>query len=421
MRTFPRMVLLAALLVAFSTLSRTPATAQSSPADLSGAWVLDRDLSQFPKEVGFGAVVTAPGLGDATGGSSRGGRRGGGLQPSLRPGGESYDDGRRRQILSDEARTPPARLTIVDTPTVVTITDDKGQVRTLHPGGPAEALALDNVTVLTIATREENKLVVLYAVEDLRQIRYTYSRSLGGGPLMVDVQFLERGNGEVVRRVYKSASLVPAATASGAGAGGGAGVPPGAPPGFPGRPPAGSAANAPGTPGTPGTPGSPGAGGGGGGFPDRVPAAGSGGPVAMPRNGSEYKGLARMGLVLEDLGPQAAACGLKRETLLPAITKYFTDAGIRMVRDADDDTYLYVRIMTSTMSGGTCVSRFDWTIYSTTGATLSYQKSPLLLQVELARRGGLVGSAPATHGNDVMQQMGSTLGPIAATIRDANK
>lgn len=366
-----------------------------SPTDLSGSWVLDRDNSQFPKEIGFGTIGSPFTGGDDNTASApaRGRRDGGGrsgsLQPSLRPGGESYDEGRRRQLLTDEVRTPPARLTIVDTPSTVTITDDKGGTRTFHPGAGAESLPLENVSVLTIASREDGKLTVLYSVADLRQIRYVFSRALGGGPLMVDVQLLERGNGEIIRRIYRPAPSTPSTTTSSTGT-----------------------TNTPNGAAAPNGADNRTAGG--------VPAAGSGGPAVLPRAGSEYKGLTRIGLVVEELGPQAASCGVTREGLSTAVAKYFTDAGLKVTRDSDDDTYVYVRVMTSAL-GGSCVSRFDWTIYSMSDATLSYQRSPLLLQVELARRGGLVGGPAATHGNEVLQQMGSTLGPIATTIRDANK
>lgn len=375
-------------------------SSQTSQTSLTGTWVLDRENSQFPPEIGFGALSAASAGPDDTVGGARRGRRGGGggggLQPALRPGGESYDEGRRRAILSDEVRTPPARLTIVDTPDAVTMTTDKGLSRTFHPGGPAESLPLENVSVLAIATREADRLVVLYAVQSQRQLRYTFSRALGGGPLMVDVEFLERGQGERIRRIYKAEVTAPASPGSGRSTG-----------------PAGSGGAA-GPGGLPAAGGVPAAGG--------IPAAGSGGgPVAMPRNGSEYQGLTRLGLVIEELGSQAATCGLRREALQAAVSKPFTDAGLTVTRDSDDDTYVYVRIMTSTLASGMCVSRWDWTIYSMTGATLSYQRSPLLLQVELARRGGMVAGAATAHSSELVQRLTEGLTTVAAAMRDANR
>ena len=141
----------------------------------------------------------------------------------------------------------------------------------------------------------------------------------------------------------------------------------------------------------------------------------------MPRAGSEFTGLTRIGIVVEELSSQSSGCGLKRDELETAVARPFTDVGIRAVRNGDEDTYLYVNIMTSTMTSGMCISRWDWSINSTTDATLSYQKRPLLAQVLLAKKGGLSGSMPATHGGDVMRGMIDGLTQIAAMIRDANK
>ncbi len=111
--------------------------------------------------------------------------------------------------LTDEVRTPPAHVTIVDTPEVVTFSNDAGEVRSVHPDGRAETLTIAGTPVLTIAHREGGKLIVLYAVEDLRQIRYTFAHGEGNAPLVVDVEFLERSTpGDIVRLIYKT--FVPA-------------------------------------------------------------------------------------------------------------------------------------------------------------------------------------------------------------------
>jgi hypothetical protein len=68
-----------------------------------------------------------------------------------------------------------------------------------------------------------------------------------------------------------------------------------------------------------------------------------------------------------------------------------------------------------------CITRFDWAINSTTEATLSYQHTPLLAQVVLARKGGLTGSMPATHAADVVRAMSDGLDQIAQIIRNANR
>jgi hypothetical protein len=316
------------------------------------------------------------------GSDARGGRRGrsGGVPvPALRPQGESYDAAQRRQALTDEVRTPPDRLTIVDTADRVTITDDKERTRTFHPDGRAEVLPIDNAQVLTTVRRDAGTLVVLYSVADLRQIRYTFSRPDGGAQLVVDVQFLDRGrDGDAVRRVYTHPSNgpSPSATTSGRGTESGA---------------------------------------------DSAQRAAAAPPSSMPRAGSEFTGLTRLGLVVEEPSAQAVACGLTREGLEKAVAPHFTDAGLKISTNADEDTYVYVTVITSALPNGMCITRFDWAINSTTEATLSYQHTPLLAQVVLARKGGLTGSMPATHAADVVRAMSDGLDQIAQIIRNANR
>jgi hypothetical protein len=342
---------------------------ESSP--FSGTWVFDRGLSQIPREFGFGADFIPAG-GD--------GRRGpGAADPALRPRGDSYEDATRRQRLTDAVRNPPERVTISETPDTVVIRDDRGEERTFHPDGRAETLQLGTTPLLTTARRDEGKLVVLYAVADLRQLRYTYSRTSSPAQLIVDVQFIERGvAGDTVRLVYK---------------------PPMAPPVTTGN--AGSAA--------------------GSSAPTDRPAAPSAPPVAVPRAGSEFTGLTRIGIVVEEPGQLAIGCGLSRTALEAAASKPFTDAGLRVSRNSDEDTYVHVTVMTSTLPNGMCISRYDWSIYAMTDATLSYQNRPLLVQVLLAHKGGLTGSMPAAHPADVTRGLTDGLTQIAGIIRDANR
>ena len=356
-------------------------------ASLTGTWTIDRTASEFPRELGFGASFVPIEDGAQGNNRGRGNRRGGGggnstgaVSPALRPQGESYDDGQRREQLTEEVRTPPSRLTIVESADSVTMTDEDGRSRAFHPDGRAETLQIGSVPVLITARRDAGKLVVLYAVEDLRQIRYTYSRSTSPNQLQIDVEFLERGKGDVVRRVYAPLGPQTPATTTAASA------------------PSGGAPGAPRT---------------GAGVPPAKPA--------LPRAGSEFTGLSRIGIVVEELSTQSAGCGLKREEVEAAVAKPFADAGVKAIRNGDEDTYLYVNIMTSTLPTGMCISRWDWSISSTTDATLSYQHSPLLAQVLLARKGGLSGSMPPTHAADLMKGMSDGLTQIATIIRDANK
>jgi len=354
-------------------------------ASLSGTWTIDRDASEFPREVGFNAdFLPAPGRGDSapSGRRGRGGSGGGGggtaPQPALRPQGESYDAAQRREKLTDEVRTPANRLTVVDQPDAVTITDERGNSRTFHLDTPSETVMVSDVPVLVTAHRESSVLIVTYSVADLRQLRYSFSRM--DNRLVVDAQFVERGRGDSVRRIYNEGNGRPPSTST-TGAG------------------AASSGQTPG--GVPAAPGAP--------------------PAAMPRGGSEFTGLVKLGVVIEDLGAQAQGCGLTVPALEAAVSKPFTDAGIKVSRNSDEDTYVHVSIMTSTMPTGMCISRYDWSIYSTTDATLSYQQRPLLAQVLLAHKGGLSGSMPSTHAADVLRSLGDGLTQIAGIIHDANR
>src|SRR5207249_3626731 len=107
---------------------------QVSP--IAGAWTLNRSLSEMPREIGFnpnwfppptstGRTGSTSSGGRGRRGSSSGGNAGG--APFSAPRSESYDDSRRLQLLTAEARNPPARLIIVDTPAAVTMTNELGQ------------------------------------------------------------------------------------------------------------------------------------------------------------------------------------------------------------------------------------------------------------------------------------------------------
>src|SRR5258705_664282 len=83
-----------------------------SPSDLAGTWALNRQLSQFPSELGFSADflgALGPGAGPVGGGRG-GGRRGGGGggiggglgAPKIVR--ETEEDAQRGLLLTDEGR-----------------------------------------------------------------------------------------------------------------------------------------------------------------------------------------------------------------------------------------------------------------------------------------------------------------------------
>ena len=181
-------------------------TRAQASGDLSGKWTLNRALSQFPSELGFDANFHSMAV-DEQEAAERGGR--GRRPPSRMPVPESADEGARKQQLTDEVRDPAANLTITDTPEVVTFADDRGRSRTFHPNGKEELIQLGGVGVVTIARREADQLVVLYEVAQGRQIRYAFSRLDDPARLIVETQFIDRGNADKVTRLYEPAKQRP--------------------------------------------------------------------------------------------------------------------------------------------------------------------------------------------------------------------
>ncbi len=357
-------------------------TFAQSGSDLSGRWTLNRDLSDSPREVGFGVEWLTPRTTPESPGSGGGrGHRGssgaGGSSPfSTRP--ESEDDAKRVQQLTAEVRSPSAHLTIVDTAAAVTVTDDRGHSRTFHPTGIKETVQLEDVPVSVTTRREPGRLVVVYSVEPGRELRYTYART-SAERLEVDAQFVERGGGDTIKRVYDPAS---AAT-----------EPPASPSSL--RAAAPSAATA---------------------APPTAPSQ-----VGAVAPGAELKGLTKLGVVVEDLSTQAVACGLNRTTIENAASKHLSDAGFKVARNSDEDTYLYINIKTSTLGNGVCVSRYDAFVYTYTVGKLEYQQTPVLVQVSLLHNGGMAAGAPAAHADAVLRGLTEYVDQFAARIRDANK
>ncbi len=135
----------------------------------------------------------------------------------------------------------------------------------------------------------------------------------------------------------------------------------------------------------------------------------------------ELKGIALVGVVVEDLSPQATGCGLKKETLENTAEKVLSNAGLKVVRNADNATYLYVHVMTTAIPSGLCVSRYDAYLYTHATATLSYQAAPVPVQVSLVHEEGMAGGAAAGHGDAVVRNLSQYIEQIAARIRRANQ
>ena len=382
----------------------TPAAARSQDSgNLTGRWVLNRNQSQVDKEVGFNPDWLIAGVRSAqreSGGGGGGGRgrrgSGGGQQGDVAAPRESEEDARRAQQLSAEARTPSPHLTIVDTRGTVTITDADDVSRTLHTDGNDDYLQVRGLPITAVTVRDSGQVVVRYKVEQGRELRYTYSREAAGPRLTVDIQFVERGGvADTVRRVYDligpedpfpTTPDVQSKTDSGANAA------------VPAVPPAAGLRGA-------------------------APAASPEGAPLMPSNqqpDAELRGLTRLGIVIEALSAQAASCGLTQAALEAAVAGKLKSAGFTVLMNTDEDSYVYVNVITGSLSTGSCVSRFDVTVYTHTNARLTYQPSPVLVQVSLLHKGGISGGAAAGHSAAVVKAVSEYLAEFITRIKAAN-
>ena len=377
----------------------TPALHGQESGNLSGRWVLNRSESQIDKEIGFNPawVTAATRTAERESGRGEGGGRGRRGSGSGQQGGfaaprETEEDSKRMQQLSAEARTPSPHLTILDSRGTVAITDADDVTRTLHTDGKDDYLQIHGLPVTAVTVRESGHVVVRYSVEQGRELRYTYSRESDRPKLTVDIQFVEGSRvADTVRRVYDligpSDPFPTADVASKTEPGAARGVPaipqPAAPPGAP--------ANA--------APPEP----------------------FNQQPGAELKGLTRLGIVIEGLGAQAASCGLTDTALEAAVAGKLKNAGFTVVTNTDEDSYVYVNVITGSLSTGSCVSRFDVNVYTHTTARLSYQPSPVLVQVSLLHRGGISAGATAGHAATVIKGVSEYLDEFIGQIKAANK
>jgi hypothetical protein len=385
--------------------ARPPA---SAAVDLDGTWQLNRELSQFPRDVGFGMDVTGAGK-PSSGDTGAAEMVGQGSNPGLavnRPA--SREEAMNSRQLVAEVRTPPLRLTIARSGATIVITDERGRSRTYHPDGREAFTPFDAAPVATVSRWEAGRLVVRYKVEPGREVRYTVSRRASPPQLVVQADLLERGGRDTIVRVYDAArpedplpDPLPVPPA-----------PPQTPPVIPlpsqrpgAAPPAPAPAPAPSDLLRPAAPAVP----------------GSAAPANLDQTpGAELKGLSALGVVVEELGREAASCGLTQAALEAAAAKSLQAAGLSVLR-TDEDSYLYIRVVTALTTTGTCFSRYDATVYSYTAATMSYGSRPALVQVSLLTRGGMSVSGAKGHGESVTRAITQYVDQFASQIRDANK
>ena len=161
-----------------------------------------------------------------------------------------------------------------------------------------------------------------------------------------------------------------------------------------------------------------------------LPSAGSGQQPAPPgsqaresfdqRPGAEFSGLKSIGLLVEELGSEARACGLRQDVIEDAVAKRLTAGGLSVRKNSDEDTYVYVNVITTSVANGTCVSRYDAFLYTQATSKLSYHDRPVLVQVSLMHRGGIGASALAAHSAYVLRGLEGYVDVFVTQIRNAN-
>ena len=301
-------------------MSSRGAAAQLAPtAPLNGVWTLNRAASDFPKEIGFILEYPAD-PNDAQSATPARGRRGGGGGGSrassspLSGRRESYEDGQRKQLLTGEARNPPARLMLVDSGAAVTITNELGQSRTLRLSGRTESVEVQGIVFLVTSQRDGDRVVATFQVEQDRQVRYTYS------PSGVHGSSRSRWNSSTAER---PATRRRASTTSAPRAQTWRRI-------APRRRRRRRQAQ-------------------------RLRQPTSRAKTFDQRPGAEFRGLKDVGVLVEDPGSEAQACRLKHDALEDALARRLTAGGLNVRRNSDEDTYLYVNIITTAMPNGSCV------------------------------------------------------------------
>jgi len=271
---------------------------------------------------------------------------------------------------------------IVDAPAAITITNELGQPRTLHPTGKEEAFEIQGVPFTATTTREGDRVVVVYHVAQGRDVRYTLSAAANPPRLLVEAQLIDEGKaGDKLTRVYNSGAAPPEAPAQASAP---AQAPPAGPPPAPGQ-----------------------------------PASASGSFDQRP--GAEFKGLKTVGILVEDFGQEAKACGLNQDSIQDALSRKLSAGGLTVRKNSDDDTYVYVNVITTITPNVGCVSRYDAFLYTHATARLAYHEQPVLVQVSLIHRGGIGASTTTGHAAAVSRGLEGYIDIFLTQIRDANK
>jgi hypothetical protein len=204
-------------LVAFAAaVGATPGSAQSSrtdrdaPANLTGAWTLNKDLSDDAAKLleamqgrdlgGSGAHRPPAGGGHGPGMHGGGGGGRGGMTP---------EQMRAMRARMSDVLESPTKLTIVHADASVTLTDNHGRSQRLTLNNKKEMRPVDNRMVEVRTRCDDDRLVNETWLGDGLKLTETYALASGGRQLQVSVKVdgshLPRPM--KFRRIYDAVSL----------------------------------------------------------------------------------------------------------------------------------------------------------------------------------------------------------------------
>ena len=83
---------------------------------------------------------------------------------SWRTGPRAAREAEKSRQLVAEVRNPPARLTIAQRANAITVTDERGRVRTYQADGRESFTPLDAAPVATVSRWDGGRLVIRYKV-----------------------------------------------------------------------------------------------------------------------------------------------------------------------------------------------------------------------------------------------------------------
>jgi hypothetical protein len=188
MRAFRRSVSVAfvvcAALVSWPGAARRVDAQSDKPASLIGAWTVNKELSDDPRDQATdrdGRDRSRRGGGGGFGRGGGGGRRGGGFGGGQRASSDPEQAERVRAALRD-IMSPPDHLTIVEAGTLIVITGADGRTTRLSPDGKKikdestkverKSLWTDGKLVSEISGLGSGKITETYSVDpDRHQMR----------------------------------------------------------------------------------------------------------------------------------------------------------------------------------------------------------------------------------------------------------